>query len=310
MGVYQGQWNSDVVFTPRPSDGFVETPRTRELVGRAFDYIRAGFPVHLSGATGVGKTTMALHIAAKIGRPAVMMHGDYDLESHDLVGGVWGYRRSKVVDNFIRSVMKSDESVNLARSDGRLVTACRNGFTLIYDEFTRSRPETNNLLLSVLEEGLLPLSGPGQHGSYVEVHPKFVAIFISNPTEYAGVQQAPNALLDRMATIEIRSLDETTEVAITQARSRVSPACARRIVEVVRGVREVDCGGLTSTLRPCILLGRLVRHKSIETHRDTAAFEQLCMDVLLPRVSGEDRKAAERAIRRTVRRRVAQGVVL
>ena len=76
--------------------------------------------------------------------------------------------------------------------DNRLTTACRHGHVLIYDEFTRSRPEANNVLLSVLSEGLLNLPKPGCNGDgYLDVHPNFRAIFTSNPQEYAGRPQEP-----------------------------------------------------------------------------------------------------------------------
>jgi len=41
--------------------------------------------------------------------------------------------------------------------DSRLTLAAKEGFTLVYDEFNRSRPEVNNVLLSLLEEKLLVL---------------------------------------------------------------------------------------------------------------------------------------------------------
>ena len=99
------------------------------------------------------------------------------------------------MDNFIHSVLKTEEEMKTLWMDNRLTTACRNGDTLIYDEFTRSRPEANNALLSVLSEGILNLPKLRRNGEgYLEVHPAFRAIFTSNPEEYAGVHKTQDAL--------------------------------------------------------------------------------------------------------------------
>src|SRR4030042_2635222 len=167
---------------PRPLPKFVETPFIVEIVDRALTYIEAGFPVHFRGASGTGKTTLALHIAGKLGRPVVMIHGDEEFSTSDLVGGEYGYRMRKVIDNFIHSVLKTEEDMVRQWVEHRLTVACKYGFTLLYDEFTRSRPEANNVLLSVLQEKMLdiPRARDGGDG-YLKVHPDFVAIFTSNP---------------------------------------------------------------------------------------------------------------------------------
>ncbi len=138
------------VLSTQPSTGFIETPYIRELTNRALDYVRAGFPVHFSGPAGIGKTTLALHIADRIGRSAVLICGDHEFNSSDLIGGLVGYHKKFMKDNFIRSVLKTDESMTSHWVDNRLTTACQYGLTLIYDEFTRSRPDANNVLLWVL----------------------------------------------------------------------------------------------------------------------------------------------------------------
>ena len=81
-----------------------------------------------------------MHIASKIGRPTVLLHGDDQLGTSDLVGGEHGYRYRRLVDNFISRVLKTEESMDKRWTDNRLTIACKNGHTLIYDEFTRSRP--------------------------------------------------------------------------------------------------------------------------------------------------------------------------
>jgi len=285
------------VVVPRQREDFVETPYLRNLTNRAIDYIGVGFPVHFSGPAGVGKTTLALHVAAQLGRPTVLVCGDHEYSSSDLVGGLYGFHKTYVRDNFIRSVLKTDESMTSDWSDNRLTTACKHGLILIYDEFTRSRPEANNILLSVLEEGLLPLPTASGGENYLKVHPDFTAIFTSNPEEYAGVYKSQDALRDRMVTIELGNFDEETEVAITQAKSRLSFEDSRYIVSLVRKVREAKSKNrLTPTIRACIVLSKILSLKGGTVLDTNNGFKQICLDILMPEVPGRDRKKVSQVI--------------
>lgn len=284
------------VLSLRASPDFVETPYIRDLTVRALDYIRAGFPVHLSGPAGTGKTTLALHVAAQIARPIVLLCGDHEFNSSDLVGGLSGFYRKSVRDNFIRSVLKTDESMTSHWVDSRLTAACQYGFTLVYDEFTRSRPEANNVLLSVLEERLLPLPTARSSEHYLKVHPDFTALFTSNPEEYAGVYKSQDALRDRMVTIETGNFDEETEVAITQAKSGLSCADSARIVGLVRRVREVKSNRLTPTIRACIILGKVFGLKDRPILQCNGAFKQTCLDILMPEIPRDERDRVAQAM--------------
>jgi len=278
------------VIVPKPTEDFVETPFVRGLTDRALNYIRIGFPIHFSGPTGVGKTTLAFHLAGQLARPVVLIHGDYEFGTSSLVGGLYGYSRKYLRDNFIRSVLKVEENATQQWMDDRLTVACEHGFTLIYDEFTRSRPEANNVLLSVLEEGVLSLSPVRGGGNYLKVHPNFSAIFTSNPMEYAGVQPSQDALRDRMVTIELGNFDEETEVAITQAKSKLPLEDCQRIVSLVRKVREAKSNGLTPTVRACIIIGKMLKLKGESAFGNSHIFRQICRDVLMSEVPREERE--------------------
>jgi nitric oxide reductase NorQ protein len=280
----------------KPGADFVETPYIRDLSHRALEYIRAGFPVHFGGPAGAGKTTLALHVAAQLSRPVVLICGDHEFNSSDLVGGLYGYRKKYVKDNFIRSVLKTDESMTSQWVDSRLTTACQNGFTLVYDEFTRSRPEANNVLLSVLEEGVLPLPTARGSENYLKVHPDFTAIFTSNPEEYAGVYKSQDALRDRMVTIEVGNFDEETEVAITQAKAGVSLEDSQRIVSLVRKVREAKSNKLTPTVRACIVMGKILKLKGETVLETNHTFRQTCLDILMPEVQRGEREEVRQVI--------------
>lgn len=178
--------------------------------------------------------------------------------------------------------------------DNRLTDACKQGATLVYDEFTRSRPEANNVLLSVLEERCLDLPGAGGEEAIRRVHPEFRAIFTSNPEEYAGVHKAQDALMDRMVTIKLDHLDRDSEVAITRARTGMSEEEAGRIVDVVNGFREMFKEGSAPALRPCIMIGKCLRHFEAWATASDTAFLNICWDILCK--NGMDRKKAAKAI--------------
>ena len=265
---------------PRPLPDFVETPFVKDTVERALTYIMAGFSIHSRGASGTGKTTLAMHVASKLGRPVVMIHGSEQVSSSDLVGGENGYRATKVIDNFIHSVLKTEENVRRQWMDNRLTVACRYGFTFIYDEFTRSRPEINNVLLSVLQEKMLDLPHEGNGDSYLRVHPEFTAIFTSNPEEYAGVYRSQDALRDRMVTMDLDYFDKETEVEITVAKSGIQRSDAETIVRIVRDLRDSGLCEFAPTVRGCIMTARAMKVHGLSIASSDGRFNQFCLDIL------------------------------
>ncbi len=269
------------VLEPRPLPNFVETPFVKDITERALAYIAAGFPLHLRGISGTGKTTLAMHVASKIGRPVVMIHGDEEFSTSDLVGGEHGYRMRKVVDNFIHSVLKTEENLQKKWVDNRLTVACKYGFTLIYDEFTRSRPEANNVLLSVLQEKMLDLPAAREGDeNYLRVDPDFTALFTSNPEEYAGVHRSQDALRDRMITLDLDHFDEETEVRITETKSGLANGDASRIVKIVRGLRDSDVYEFAPTIRGSVMIAKTLKVRRALVNKNDEIFKQTCMDIL------------------------------
>jgi gas vesicle protein GvpN len=277
-------------FIPQPGPDFVATDAIREITDRALAYIEIGYAVHLSGPAGTGKTTLALHIASKIGRRCTLLHGDDELRGSDLLGKDAGFRRQSVRDNYVSSILKTEETVTLMWSNNRLTTACEQGHTVIYDEFTRSPAAANNAFLSILEEGILNIPSSGQEKNIIRVHPNFRAIFTSNPEEYVGVHKSQDALLDRMITLEVSHQDRETEIAIVRAKSNRSLDDISRIVDIIRTMRERFGGKNGPTIRAALAIARILDHRKATVSCDDPIFMATCKDVLFYNASRQSSK--------------------
>lgn len=260
-----------------------ETLATEGLAGferRALGYLRAGYPLHLRGPAGSGKTTLALRIAEALKRPIVLLVGDASFDTRRLVGGEEVTRTKRVVDRYISSVMKVESQTNAVWLDRALTVACTEGGTLVYDEFNRAPASANNVLLTVLEERLLVLAKTGRGESYVPVHPEFRAIFTSNPSDHVGTNLAQDALTDRMITLDLDGFDRETEVAIMVARTGLKPVEAGRIVDIVRDFRASREYAQRPTLRASLMIGRIAAAQKMRVSADDPRFVQLALDVL------------------------------
>jgi len=262
---------------------FVSTPAITRVAARALRYLQSGYSVHLRGPAGTGKTTLALHLADLLARPIMLMFGDDEFKTSDLIGNQTGYTRKKVVDNFIHSVVKVEDELRHNWVDSRLTLACREGFTLVYDEFNRSRPEVNNVLLSALEEKLLVLPPNKDRSEYVRVSPHFRGIFTSNPEEYCGVHSTQDALLDRLITINIPEPDELTQQEIVVQKTGIDRESAVAIVQIVKAFRKRTANERSSGLRSCLMIGKVCHEHEVMVMPENAEFRDICQDLLLSR---------------------------
>jgi len=247
----------------------------------------------------------------------VMIHGDEEFTTSDLVGGEHGYRSRRVVDRFVSRVLKTEEDFSKRWMDNRLTVACkygfsltiacRHGFTLIYDEFTRSRPEANNTLLSILQERIMDLpAARDANEPYLKVHPDFTAIFTSNPEEYAGVHRSQDALRDRMITMDLDYFDYETEVAVAQAKSGLSRSCVETIVRIVRGLRESGKCEFAPTVRGCIMIAKTLKVQGLTVTEEPTAFQQMCQDILASETSRVGSKTNQNRVKEIVNELVAR----
>lgn len=291
-----------------PEDGsnkgkgrFFEAEEVRELIRRSTFYLEAGTPVHFQGAAGIGKTALAQRVASQIGRPVSLMTGHAGLNHQDFLGRTVGHSETNIVDKYIQSVRRTDTKRRVDWQDAILAEAMEQGHTLIYDEFTRASPEANVSLLSVLEEGLLVSTDRASNRPYLHAHPDFRMILTSNPDEYAGVNDAPDALFDRMVTFNLEGYSADTEAGILQSNTAVERDLAEQIVAVIRDLRELPDTNLLPSMRTALLIARIAAHQAKRGGISQASLTTIITDV----VRGRDPSVSPAKLRDTISRTLA-----
>jgi nitric oxide reductase NorQ protein len=262
-------------------ENFIETEQVRKLKDRVKLWVRARCPPHIVGPTGCGKTTLAMQVAKELDKPTVWINGDDQITTTDLIGGYSEMEAESVIDKYIHNVRRMKDRTKYTWVDNPLTLACKYGYTLIYNEFSRSKPEANNVLLSVLEEHVLELPTMFGEERYVKVHPDFNVIFTSNSVEYAGVHKPQDALLDRMIDLYMDYYDADTEVKIVQAHSHIPLQEAKKIVKVVRTIREKLPDAHKPGTRAEIMISQGLNTLGDYSKED---FDQICLDVLATKI--------------------------
>ena len=262
------------------SDHFYENDEIAGLVTRGLFYARAGVPIHFQGTAGMGKTSLALEIAHRLGRPVSVMAGNDWLDAEDMIGKEVGQSTSSVVDKYIQRVRRSESHVRYEWEDSILADAMERGHTLVYDEFTRSSAKANGILLSVLEEGVLISTNQINHRTYLQAHPDFRIILTSNPHDYAGVNATPDALLDRMVTFNLSAYSLDTKIGIVSVRTGLDVQVSGRIVRLVHHLMEGPHSPANCSMRSSILIARIAAIRLRTASLSDPLLAQISADVL------------------------------
>jgi hypothetical protein len=150
------------------------------------------------------------------------------------------------------------------------------------------------------------LVGRGGEDPYLRVDPDFTAIFTSNPEEYAGVHRSQDALRDRMITMDLDYFDYDTELAITQAKSKLSKQDCQIIVNIVRGLRESGKCEFAPTVRGCIMIAKTLKVQNLTPSRASNVFTQMCEDILASETSRVGSKTNQNRVKEVVKELVAK----
>lgn len=259
---------------------FFENVEISAIMKRAVFYARAGIPIHFQGGAGLGKTSLALAIAAKLGRPVSFMAGNDWLDAEDLIGKEIGHSTSSVVDKYIQRVRRTESNVRYEWAHSILADAMERGHTLVYDEFTRSSAKANGILLSVLEDGVLVSTNQVNERTYLHAHADFRIVLTSNPHDYSGINETPDALFDRMVTFNLNTYSAATRIGVVVTRTGLPPDISGRIVRLVDGLQDGLDGDQKCSMRAAILVARIAAMRLTSGMMSDALLAQITADVL------------------------------
>jgi nitric oxide reductase NorQ protein len=260
------------------NEDFIRTAFFDDIVNRTIRYMKAGYPVHFIGPSGVGKTSLAIQVAKQFNRPITVIRGHHEMKNKDLLGQYVGVNKKEVIDNYIHSVYKREQEINPVWESGALVEAVKKGHVLIYDEFTRSQPETNNIFLSLLEERILPMYGKGKE-TMIRCHKDFRILFTSNPDEYAGTFHTQDALLDRLITIRVDLCEKEGEMEILMKKANITRKEAADVVQLMSSLRTYG-KGFSPSLRVSLMIANIAKRSHIPIDGQDKEYQALCLDVL------------------------------
>ena len=200
-------------------------PHTAHLV----DGVNGGDHVLLFGHKGVGKTSLVLQLAARIGQPVIRVNVTRHTTIADFVGTI-GINKEGTTFNY-----------------GPVITAMRNGYWLLLDEFDFGDPGVMSLFHSVLEKNPR-YTLKENDGEVVVSNHGFRAFATGNSVggeqeTYTGTEKINAALLDRFSghgqIINVRQMTAKQERSVIRARMPEVPySLIKRATNFAASIRE------------------------------------------------------------------------
>lgn len=203
----------------------------------------------IEGPVGVGKTVLAQAIASLHGRSMVRVDGDSRFTEQKLTGvfdPARVMREGYVADAFL---------------EGPLVRAMRAGSILFVNELNRMPESVQNVLLPVLDEGLLLVPHLGE----VRAAPGFLVIATQNPREFVATSHLSEALIDRMEWVSLSHQSAEEETQIVRRLVQVDEPWLSLAVEAARLTRSHSKVKRGASVRAAIAMAKLMAARAAET---------------------------------------------
>ncbi len=202
--------------------------------------------VLIEGEVGIGKTTLARAVSEYFDNQFFRVDGSEDLMPHALVG------------YFDPPAVIQKGYIEDAYMYGPLAKALVGGDCLFINEINRMPENTQNMLLTALDERVLEIA----RLKAIHAQNGFWVVATQNPEAHVGVTALGEALKDRFIYVRLDYQPEEEEIEITLARAGLDPgknsSLARAAVRVVRETRVDPKIQRGASVRAAIDLAMLV----------------------------------------------------
>jgi MoxR-like ATPase len=177
----------------------------------------------IEGQVGVGKTTLANAISRYVGRPFFRVDGDERYTTIKLVG--W----------FDPPLVLKEGYTQQSFVPGPLVDTMETGGILFINEINRMPEATQNILLPVMDEGIIHIPKLGT----IQAKNGFRIISTQNPEASIGVTPLGEALRDRFVWLHLDYHTEVEEQEITRLNTDIKEETIIKIaVAITRATRD------------------------------------------------------------------------
>ncbi|NLK26420.1 MAG: MoxR family ATPase [Euryarchaeota archaeon] len=209
---------------PRVGESIVFTHSFENLI-KTIDLIqRNGLPVLLRGEAGCGKNQAIFCLASRLGQPVIRINCSGDLRTSSLLGR-----------------MAPTEDGHFHWQDGMITQAIREGCWLILDEINALEADILFSLHGLIDEGKLSVAN---NSEIVTAHPGFRLFATMNPSRYFATKPLNQALLDRMAIVEV-DFDRDIDLHLLR-RVDLSPDEEAAFLKLVDNIRDACRDGQIS----------------------------------------------------------------
>jgi len=200
----------------------------------------------LEGAVGVGKTRLAKAVSSYFASNLYRVDCSEELLPHNLVG------------YFDPPLVIAKGYVEDSYRYGPLALAMLNGGCLFINEINRMPENTQNSLLTALDEGILDIPKL----KTIKAHKEFFVIATQNPAAHVGVTVLGEALKDRFIWINLSYQNPEEEILIIKQEANINDGDNTKIAtisqQIVQITRETTLIRRGSSIRGAIDLTTLM----------------------------------------------------